>query len=179
MERVTTAIGAYAPDFELPGIDGEVHHFARYLDRFEAVVLVFLSNTCPVVQAQLGELRSLSQSLQAQNIALLGLNSNDPRQDPAERLEAMYDFAQRHQVSFPYLRDISQDVAATLGVRVTPEVFWIDSDWVLRYRGPLTADLADTLGLVKQGAMPLSAITPAIAPETIQGSPILWATPAP
>ena len=30
METIKTPIGSYAPDFEIPGVDGGVHHLFRY-----------------------------------------------------------------------------------------------------------------------------------------------------
>ena len=35
-------INSYAPDFELPGVDDEVHHLARYLEEYRAVVFGFI-----------------------------------------------------------------------------------------------------------------------------------------
>ena len=34
VEPQISPIGQYAPDFELPGVDDQVHHLARYLEQF-------------------------------------------------------------------------------------------------------------------------------------------------
>ena len=47
----------------------------------------------------------------------------------------------------PYLRDESQDVARAFGAKTTPDVFVIDADGRLRYRGapdPTTRTQAST-----------------------------------
>jgi alkyl hydroperoxide reductase subunit AhpC len=43
----------------------------------------------------------------------------------------------------PYLRDETQDVARAYGARTTPDVFVIDADGVVRYRGAPDADHGD------------------------------------
>ena len=40
----------------------------------------------------------------------------------------------------PYLRDESQDVARDFGAKTTPDVFVLDAEGVLRYRGAPDAD---------------------------------------
>ena len=44
MDTFGTAIGKYAPDFELPGTDGTVHHLARLLEQHRAIAVVFMCN---------------------------------------------------------------------------------------------------------------------------------------
>jgi len=43
----------------------------------------------------------------------------------------------------PYLHDESQEVAAAYGARTTPDVFVLDADGRLRYRGAPDADYRD------------------------------------
>ena len=43
----------------------------------------------------------------------------------------------------PYLRDESQEVARAYGARTTPDVFVLDADGVLRYRGAPDRDYED------------------------------------
>ena len=48
-------------------------------------------------------------------------------------------FAERHGLSFPYLRDETQEVARAYDAACTPEFYGFDGDLVLRYRGRLDA----------------------------------------
>jgi hypothetical protein len=43
----------------------------------------------------------------------------------------------------PYLRDAEQEVAQSYGARTTPDVFVLDADLALRYRGAPDADHGD------------------------------------
>ncbi len=135
MEVTGTLIGGYAPDFEIPGIDGTVHHLARYLERFRAVGVVFMCNHCPYVKLYLERLKQIQADFQAQGFTLIGINSNDDTKYPDDSFENMKSFATANQVNFPYLRDITQEVAQSFGATTTPHVFLLNQEGVLCYSG--------------------------------------------
>lgn len=169
----------YAPDFELPGVDGQVYHLSRYLEEYQALAVVFLSNHCPYVKNYLERLKGLQSQYKQQGFSIIGINSNDGTQQPAESFENMKAFAQEHQLNFPYLWDSNQDVASAFGTKVTPEAFLVDQEAVVRYRGAIddnpkspeavkTAYLSQAVhSLLKQEAIDISHTQPV-------GSPILW-----
>ncbi len=135
MEMIGTAIGSHAPDFELPGIDDRVHHLARYLEQYRGVGVIFLSNHCRYVQSYLDRLKQIQMDFNGKGFTLIGINSNDASQYPENSFEQMKSFAQEKDLYFPYLRDATQDVAHCFGATTTPEVFLLDGEGILRYRG--------------------------------------------
>jgi len=137
MEKTGTLIGGYAPDFEIPGIDGTVHHLFRYLEKFRAVGVVFMCNHCPYVRFYLDRLKQIQAEFQEQSFTLIGINPNDADQYPDDSFENMKRFAADHQLNFPYLRDVTQDVAQTFGARKTPHVFLLNQKGVLCYNGSI------------------------------------------
>lgn len=137
MEMTDTPIGSYAPDFELPGIDDTVHHLARYLESFRAVGVIFMCNHCPYVRLYLGRLKQIQADFQAQGFTLIGINANDAIQYPEDSFENMKTFAASNQLNFPYIRDVTQDVAHCFGAQKTPEVFLLDTNGLVRYRGQI------------------------------------------
>ncbi len=137
MEAMGTAIGGYAPDFELPGVDGSVHHLARYLKKFRAVGVVFMCNHCPYVKLYLNRLKQLQTEFEPQGFTLIGINPNDATQFPEDGFEQMKTFATSQQLNFPYLRDETQDVANSFGARKTPHVFLLNQAGVLCYSGQI------------------------------------------
>ncbi|MCP2728180.1 thioredoxin family protein [Limnofasciculus baicalensis] len=137
MEKIGTPIGSYAPDFELPGIDGEVHHLSSYLRNWRAVAVIFMSNECPCVSAYLYRLKQIQSQFQSQRVTLVGINANDLYQYPKDSFEKMKKFARVNQLNFPYLWDPTQDVAQGFGAEITPEVFLIDKKGILRYSGQI------------------------------------------
>ncbi|AMW27599.1 MULTISPECIES: thioredoxin family protein [Arthrospira] len=174
-----TLINSYAPDFELPGVDDEVHHLARYLQKFQVVIVIFMSNSCPYVQSYVGRMKALQTYLQTVGATIVGINANDPLQSPSDSFEQMKIFAQDHDLNFPYIRDVTQDVAHCFGAETTPEAFVLDNQGILRYRGGLDdnpeSPEAVTINYLKNAVSQLLASV-AIAPETTPpiGSPIQW-----
>jgi peroxiredoxin len=169
-----TEIGAYAPDFELPGTKGTVHHLARYLDECRAVVVVFFSNTCPHCQMYVDRLKALQQEYRDRRLMVVAINAND-----SETFEAMKALAREAQLNFPYLRDVTQDVAQCFGVTVTPEAFLLDKTGILCYRGQID-DCAESADEVKQSYLQ-DAIEALLKDEAIaiprtqaQGCPLNW-----
>jgi peroxiredoxin len=173
------AIGTYAPDFELPGTDRSVHHLARYLERYRAIGIVFLGNTCPTVAQYLPRLLALQAELADQNFTLIGINANDPVHSPADSLEQMQVFAEANALTFPYIRDVTQDVAHTFRATQTPEVFLLDQSGIIRYGGRIDDCAEDAAGVqtqyLREAAIAvLQGETLAIAQTEPVGSPLLW-----
>lgn len=133
----SSVIGQYAPDFELPGTDGAIHHLARYLERHQAIVVVFMCNHCPYVKLYLDRLKQLQAEVQSQGVALIGINPNDEKQFPEDGYEKMQTFASDNQLNFLYLRDMNQDVAQSFKAEKTPHVFLLDQQGVVRYAGAI------------------------------------------
>lgn len=130
-------IGRYAPDFEIPGVDGSVHHLSRYLEQFRAVVVIIMCNHCPYVRLYLDRLKQLQAEFAPQGVTLVGINPNDDQQFPEDSFERMKSFASEQQLPFPYLRDVTQDVARSFSAECTPQAFLINQAGVICYSGSI------------------------------------------
>lgn len=137
MEKTIPPIGSYAPDFELPGVDGEVHHLARYLEKYRSVCVIFMSNCSPYADLYLNRLKQIQTDFENQGFTSIWINANDAHRQPEDSFEKMKAFAKEHQLNFPYLRDPTQDVARCFGASVVPECFLLDSKGILRYSGSI------------------------------------------
>lgn len=166
-------VGQYAPDFELPGIDGQVHHLSRYLEKFRVVAVIFMCNHCPYVRLYLERLKQIQEQFHREGFTAIGINANDTDKYPQDSFERMKSFAVEKKLNFPYLWDPSQDVANCFDARVTPEVFLLDKTGVVRYRGkiddrPEDPDqvkmpyLRDNLAALLSSKTPSTRITEAI-----------------
>lgn len=132
-----TPIGSYAPDFELPGIDGQVHHLSRYLEKFRAVGVVSMCNYCPYVQNYLERLKQIQDEFSSSGFTLIGLNGNAVNQDLVESFDQMKAFASQYELNFPYLWDSTQDVTRSFGAMNTSTAFLIDFEGRVRYGGQI------------------------------------------
>ncbi|WP_459192362.1 thioredoxin family protein [Halosimplex sp. J119] len=130
--------GDAAPDFELPGVDGETHALEDFADN-EALLLVFTCNHCPYAQAKFDELNALAEEYD--EVAVVGINPNDAAEYPEDSVEKMGEYVERGEVQYDaYLRDESQEVAAAYGATCTPDPFLFeetDGEFRLVYHGRL------------------------------------------
>jgi peroxiredoxin len=170
-------IGERAPDFELPGTDGELNGLSS--EDARATVVYWTCNHCPYALAWHERLLDVARDYADRGVRVLAINSNDGERYPADSLEAMAErVEQEGGWPHPYLHDETQEVAREWGAERTPHVFVLDSDLRLRYRGAPDADYDDP----SQGAgwlrASLDAVldgqTPEPAETRAEGCTIKW-----
>lgn len=127
-------IGDEAPGFNLFGVDHRYHSPAMYRSR-PALVVVFLSNECPVSQDAEPVLAALAREYGGLGVAFLAINPVPADKDPAEGFPEMSARAAEKGFPFPYLCDETQRTAGAYGVETTPEVFLFDAGRRLAYKG--------------------------------------------
>ena len=120
-----------APQFDLPGVDGQNHSLDSYGDA-EALVLVQSCNHCPYVQAWEGRLSAIARDFADRGVRVVAVNSNDVSSHPEDSFEEMQKRASAEGFAFDYLYDEPQAVARALGAERTPEVFVYDRDRAAR-----------------------------------------------
>ncbi|MCF4966406.1 thioredoxin family protein [Nostoc sp. CMAA1605] len=179
VETIGTPVGDYAPDFELPGIDNQVHHLSRYLDNFGVVGVVSIRHHCPYVNLYINRLKEIQKEFATAGFVLIAINGSDNTGLPGHNLEKMRDFAERHQLNFPYLWDSTQDVSRSFGTIATPMAFVIDSHGILRYRGQIDnhpqKPLAKSEDYLRDAIAALLQGKEILIPETEPvGTPIIW-----
>jgi thiol-disulfide isomerase/thioredoxin len=140
----TLPIGAAAPDFKLPGVDGREHTLKDFADA-RILVVVFTCNHCPTAQAYEDRILRLHADYKDKGVALVAISPNDPRAvrldelgytDLSDSFEDMKLRAKEKKFAFPYLYDgDTQKTALAYGALATPHVFIFDSERRLRYTG--------------------------------------------
>lgn len=130
--------GRSAPDFSLPGVDGQV--WTRSKIRGEKGLLVmFICNHCPYVQAVRDRIIRDARDLKAYGINSIAMMSNDPVGFPEDSFDHMKRVAEEFKFPFPYVLDETQGVAKAYGAVCTPDFFGYNADLQLQYRGRLDA----------------------------------------
>jgi peroxiredoxin len=133
------SIGDQAPSFELPDTDGAMTR----PDNASATVVVFTCNHCPYALAWQERIAQAARDYADRGVRFLAINSNDAERYPRDSLEAMRARVESEEWPLPYLRDESQEVARAYGAQTTPDVFLLDAQRRLRYRGAPDADYDD------------------------------------
>jgi peroxiredoxin len=137
-------IGAEAPDFALPGVDGKTYRLADFADA-KILMVIFTCNHCPTAQAYEDRLIQLHRDYKDRGVAVVAISPNDPRAvrldelgytDLNDSLEEMKVRAKDRGFGFPYLYDgDTQETSAAYGALATPHVFLFDQERKLRYVG--------------------------------------------
>ncbi len=130
------SIGDIAPTFSLPQTDGRTCDLSG-LTGARAIAVVFWCNHCPYVNAWLGRLNDLAEELADRGLVVVCVNSNDAATYPADSFEGMMEKVRQTGTVFRYAHDATQEVARAYGAERTPEVFLLDADRRLRYRGAI------------------------------------------
>lgn len=140
----TLSIGADAPAFDLPGVDGKNWSLGSFRNS-KLLVVVFTCNHCPTAQAYEDRLIQLTDEYKSRGVAVVAISPNDPKAitlseldytDLSDSFEEMKIRASEKKFNFPYLYDgETQEVARKYGPVATPHVFIFDRDRKLRYQG--------------------------------------------
>jgi peroxiredoxin len=141
MVRTTTPVcdfGWPAPAFDLPGTDGR-HHSLASARGPRGLLVMFICNHCPYVQAVLPRLLQDCRELAAAGVGSIAIMANDPTDYPEDGWEEMVRIARERDFPFPYVLDESQAVAQAYGAVCTPDFFGFNADLQLQYRGRLDA----------------------------------------
>ncbi|ACY48788.1 thioredoxin family protein [Rhodothermus marinus] len=155
-------------DRPMPSTDGQQVTLAQ-LRGARGLVIVFWSNRCPWVDRYEARLKELADAYEAQGIAFVLVNANDPEAFPQESLEASRQQVQRKGYPMPYLKDEEAALARALGASRTPEVFVFDARNRLVYRGAIDDSPGDASN-VQQAYLKaaLEALLQGKAPETTE-----------
>jgi peroxiredoxin len=125
-----------AKDFNLLGIDGKIYSLSNVKGK-NGLVVAFICNHCPYVQAIADKIVRDSAALAKIGIGFVGINSNDVEAYPDDSFDNMKLFAAKHSFNFPYLFDETQEVAKAYDAVCTPDFFCFDRNLKLQYRGRL------------------------------------------
>src|SRR5437899_1746006 len=129
-------LGTRAPDFELPDTSGKTVSLADF-QKARALLVVFMCNHCPYVKHIRAGLAQLARDYQPKSVTMVGINSNDVANYPADSPAKMAEESRAAGYVFPYLYDATQEVAKAYRAACTPDLYLFDRQQRLVYRGQL------------------------------------------
>lgn len=135
--------GWRAPPFSLKTPAGETFALGDVMGQ-NGLLLAFICNHCPYVQAVIGRLAEDAKILQSEGVGAAAIMPNDYKNYPDDSPANMEKFAAQHKMNFPYLVDETQEVAKAYNAVCTPDFFGFNGGGELQYRGRLDdAKMAD------------------------------------
>lgn len=140
-------VGDKAPTFSgIPAtLNGQESSLSLSDIKEDVIVLVFLGNHCPVVQAYDDRVIDLTNAYKGKSVRVVGVCVNDLDSD---RLPAIKEVGKEKKFNYIYGYDESGKIGKDYGATRTPEFFVIDKERVVRYHGAL--DDNQTEGKVKK-----------------------------
>ena len=140
----TLQIGAQAPDFDLPGVDGRNWRLSDF-STAKVLVVVFTCNHCPTAQYYEERLKQFTADYKDKGVSVVAISPNDPKSvrldelgwtDLGDSFAEMKIRARDRGFNFPYLYDgDTETVSRAYGPVATPHVFVFDARRKLRYQG--------------------------------------------
>jgi peroxiredoxin len=176
-KAATLQIGTLVPPLELPDTKGNLTTLPLP-GEVPATVVFWTCNHCPYALAWHERLTDAARDYAIAGVRFLAINSNDAERHAVDSLEAMRERVANENWPFPYLRDEEQGAAVAWGPRTTPDLFVLDSELRLRYRGAPDADHDDPAQNAAWLRAALDAILANRAPEPAEsesvGCSIKW-----
>jgi len=100
----------------------------------DVVVLVFLANHCPVVQAYEDRIIDFTNDYKGKSVKVVGVAVSD--QD-IDRLPGIKTYMKEKGSTYVYGYDESQEIGRAYGATNTPQFFVLDKDRTIRYMGAM------------------------------------------
>jgi peroxiredoxin len=124
-------VGEVVQDFSLSDVRGKTWSLAG-ADDHPIIVIIFMGTECPLMKLYAPRLARMAAQFKDDGVTFVGINSN--QQDGLAEIGA---YARTHQIAFPILKDPANRVADQFEATRTPEVFVLDAQRQLRYRGSI------------------------------------------
>lgn len=150
--------------FSLPATDGKGYGPMDFKDK-KALVIIFMCNHCPYVQAVIGRLIAIQADYDGKGVQLIGINANDSENYPEDSFEAMQEWVKEKGINFPYLHDESQAVAESYQAQCTPDIYVFDQAKKLAYHGRIDDNWQEEDDVKKQDLR--AALDAIIAGESV------------
>ena len=122
-------IGQVVENFSLDDYRGKKYSLSDF-DDSQLVLVAFTGTHCPLAKLYTVRLNELASEYDSSKLSIVAVNSNV--QDSVVEIAAS---VRRQSITFPVLKDPANRVADQLGAERTPEVFLLDQNRVVRYRG--------------------------------------------
>ncbi len=140
----TLELGAPAPKFKLPGVDGKQHSLNDY-KKAKVLVIVFTCVHCPTAQAYEDRLMKVVEDYKSKGLQVVAISPNDPKSvrldelgytDLGDSLADMKTRAAYKKLNYPFLYDgDKEEISHAYGPTATPHAFVFDAERKLRYVG--------------------------------------------
>ncbi len=122
-KRGNLAVGDKAPNFELYDLEGNKHKLSDYEGK--GVFLNFWGTWCKPCEQEMPHMNKLYQEYKGQGVEILAVNVG-------ESDFLINKFMNKHDLTFPVVVDVNDDVQRAYNIVPLPTTFLIDSDGTIQ-----------------------------------------------
>lgn len=125
-----------APDFTLPGLDGQDVRLSDY--RGKVVLVNFWGTWCEPCKEETPALQQVYEKLGDQGLVIIGIDLQNQERSGAEGIDDVRSFTERYGVTYPIALDVKGEVARAFQIYPIPTSYFIDPSGTIRYVRPST-----------------------------------------
>lgn len=142
--QTSIAVGSKAPmvDQAMKDVSGKMISVKDAMKQ-NGVLVMFSCNTCPYVIKNQSRTKEIAAFAKANNIGIILLNSNEAQRGGDDSFAAMQQYAKKESYDFPYVVDANHQQADAYGATRTPELFLLDAQGTVVYKGAIDDSPAD------------------------------------
>ena len=142
--QTSIAVGSNAPllDQAMKDVSGKMISVKDAMKQ-NGVLVMFSCNTCPYVIKNQSRTKEIAAFAKVNNIGIILLNSNEALRGGDDSFSAMQQYAKKEGYDFPYVIDANHQQADAYGATRTPELFLLDAQGKLVYKGAIDDSPAD------------------------------------
>ncbi|MFY7899722.1 MAG: thioredoxin family protein [Chitinophagaceae bacterium] len=107
------------------------------------VLVMFSCNTCPYVIKNQDRTKSIANYAIQNKLGVIILNSNEAQRNADDSFEAMKNYAKAQGYNYYYVVDENAAVANAFGATRTPEIFLLNKEGTIIYKGAIDDNPAD------------------------------------
>jgi hypothetical protein len=169
-------VGDHTDGFELPVASGGHKKFDP--TGHTATVLIWTCNHCPYALAWHDRIQAVINDYKDKDVVVYQINANDEEKYPDDSFEKDIERYKNGDFAGEYFHDAEQTLSKHWGAKVTPDVFVMNKDGVLSYRGAPDSDHEDpsqNASYLRDALDDLIAGVPVRLPETkVRGCSVKW-----
>jgi peroxiredoxin len=120
-----------APDFTLPGLDGQDVRLSDY--RGKVVLVNFWGTWCEPCKEETPALQQIYQKLRDQGLVIIGVDLRSQEGDGAEGVDNVRSFTERYGVTYPIALDVKGETARAFQIYPIPTSYFVDQSGTIRY----------------------------------------------
>lgn len=146
-QSVKIPLNTEIPSFELQDCFGKTYSSNEIFGE-NGLVVIFTCNHCPYAQAIWPRSIELYPKFKDRGINFVAINPNAANPNyPEDSVEKMKEFVEKNKVPFPYLVDMTQQVAKKFNAQCTPDIYLYDKNKKLVYHGRFDDNWKDPLNV--------------------------------